>query len=143
MRQWMFAAASVTLIVALWGHLPAVAQRAAQPAAGEAITFEQYCEFRLHDVAQRQARLAQQLAAPGGLSGAERSSLERRTAYYDQLAAMPAEERDRIYRERFDEIDTNHDGKLDPQERAAWREKQRENYRQQTAARTRPAGEQH
>src|SRR6202011_4588514 len=61
MKRWMFAAASVTLIVALWGHLPAVAQRASQPAAGEPITFEQYCDFRRHDVAQRQARLAQQL----------------------------------------------------------------------------------
>src|SRR6266849_4408205 len=108
MRRWMFAA-SATLIMAAWWHLPAVAQRAAQPAAGEAITFEQYRDFRLHDVAQRQARLAQQLAA-SGLSAAETASLERRKAYYDQ--------------------------------RAAWREKQRENYRQQAAARARPAGEQ-
>ena len=52
---------------------------------------------------------------------------------------MPAEERDRLYRERFDQIDTNHDGTLDAQERAAWREKQRENYRQQAAERARPA----
>jgi hypothetical protein len=141
MRRWMFAA-SATLIVAVWWHLPAGAQRAAQPVTGEAITFEQYCDFRLHDVAQRQARLAQQLAAPG-LSVAEKASLERRKAYYDQLAAMPAEERDKLYRERFDEIDINHDGKLDTQERAAWREKQRENYRQQAAARARAAGEQH
>ncbi len=141
MRRWMFAA-SATLIMAAWWHLPAVAQRAAQPAAGEAITFEQYRDFRLHDVAQRQARLAQQLAA-SGLSAAETASLERRKAYYDQLAAMPAEERDRLYRQRFDEIDINHDGKLDTQERAVWREKQRENYRQQAAARARPAGEQH
>jgi hypothetical protein len=43
-----------------------------------------------------------------------------------------------LERERFDQIDTNHDGTLDAQERAAWREKQRENYRQQTAE-TRPA----
>jgi hypothetical protein len=141
MRRWMFAAASVTLIVALWGHLPAVAQRASQPAAGEPITFEQYCDFRRHDVAQRQARLAQQLAVPG-LTGTEKASLERRKAHYDQLAAMPAEEGDKLYRQRFDEIDTNHDGKLDTQERAAWREKQRENYRQQAAARARPASEQ-
>ena len=43
----------------------------------------------------------------------------------------------------FDRVDTNHDGKLDLQERAAWREKQRENYRQQTAARAQPTGGQH
>jgi hypothetical protein len=56
---------------------------------------------------------------------------------------MPAEERDRLYRERFDQIDTNHDGKLDAEERAAWRDNQRENYRHQAAERARPADEQH
>jgi hypothetical protein len=143
MRPWTIAAAVTALIAAVWWHLPAAAQRAAtQPAASEAISFEQYRDFRLHDLAQRQARLGRQLAAPG-LSAPEKTSLERRKAYYDQLAAMPAEERDKLYRERFDEIDTNHDGTLDPQERAAWREKQRENYRQQAVERARPNGEQH
>jgi hypothetical protein len=142
MRPWTFAAAAAALIIAAWWHLPAAAQRTAQPAASESITFEQYRDFRLHDLAQRQARLARELAAPG-LSPAERASLERRKAYYDQLAAMPAEERDQLYRERFDEIDANHDGKLDAQERAAWREKQRETYRQQAAERARAAEAQH
>jgi hypothetical protein len=142
MRPWTITIAAAALIAAAWWHLPAAAQRAPQPAASEAITFEEYRDFRLRDLAQRQARLAQQLAAPG-LSAAERTSLERRKSHYDQLAAMPEEERDRLYRERFDEIDANHDGKLDPQERAAWREKQRENYRQQAAARAHPPGERH
>jgi hypothetical protein len=143
MRPWTIAAAVIALIAAAWWHFPAAAQRVvAQPAASEAITFEQYRDFRLHDLAQRQARLARQLAAPD-LSAAEKASLESRKAYYDQLATMPAEERDRLYRERFDQIDANHDGKLDAQERAAWRDKQRENYRQQAAERARPAGEQH
>ena len=44
---------------------------------------------------------------------------------------------------RFDEIDTNHDGKLDTQERAAWREKQREHYRQQAADRSSTVNQQH
>ena len=133
MRPWTLAAAVAALVLAAWWHLPAAAQRATtQPAATESITFEQYRDFRLHDLAQRQARLARQLAAPG-LTASEKASLESRKTYYDQLAAMPAEERDRLYRERFDQIDTNHDGKLDLQERAAWREKQRENYRQQAA----------
>jgi hypothetical protein len=140
MRPWTIAVAVSALVAAAWWHLPAAAQRApTQPAASESITFEQYRDFRLHDLARRQARLARELAAPG-LSTAEKTSLERRKAYYDQLAAMPEEERDRLYRERFDEIDTNHDGKLDVQERAAWRDKQRENYRQQAAERTQPAG---
>jgi hypothetical protein len=143
MRPWTIAAAVAALIAAAWWHFPAAAQRVAtQPAASEAITFEQYRDFRLHDLAQRQARLARQLAAPD-LSATEKTSLERRKAYYDQLAAMPEAERDTLYRERFDEIDTNHDGKLDVQERAAWREKQRENYRQQAAERGQPAGGQH
>ena len=143
MRPWTIAAAFTALIAAGWWHFPAAAQRAAtQPAASESITFEQYRDFRLRDLAQRQARLARQLAA-AGLSAAEKMSLESRKAYYDQLAAMPEAERDALYRERFDEIDTNHDGTLDVQERAAWREKQRETYRQQAAERTQPAGAQH
>jgi len=135
MKRLMLLSAAAALAVAAWWHLPAAAQRAAQPAASEAITFEQYRDFRLHDLRQRQARLTKQLAAPD-LSAAERGSLERRKAYYDQLAAVSAEERDQLYRERFDQIDVNHDGKLDPEERAAWRETQREFYRQQAAERS-------
>jgi EF-hand domain len=45
--------------------------------------------------------------------------LERQKAYYDRLAATPVEERDRRLRQRFDEIDTNHDGKLDEEEVAS------------------------
>ena len=106
------------------------------------ITFDQYREFRARDLQQRQARLARQLADPG-LPAAEKASIERRKAYYDRVAAMPAEEREQLYRERFDQIDSNHDGKLDPEERAAWREKQREYYRQQSAERAGPADQQH
>jgi hypothetical protein len=108
------------------------AQRA--PAADEVITFEQYRDFRIHDLTQRRARLAQQLGAPN-LSEAEKKRLMRQKTYYDRLAAMPAEEGDRHFRERFDEIDANHDGKLDPEERAVWREKQREYYQQQATER--------
>jgi hypothetical protein len=141
-RSTLLAYAAALLAAAIW-QLPATAQRAPQPtAASEMITFEQYRDFRMRDLSQRQTRLAQQLAAPG-LSAAEKTSLERRKAYYDQLAAMPAEERDQLYHERFDQIDANHDGKLDAEERAAWREKQREHYRQQAAERTGAPGQQH
>jgi hypothetical protein len=108
------------------------AQRA--PAADEVITFEQYRDFRIRDLTQRRARLARQLAAPN-LSAAEKKRLERQKTDYDRLAAMPAEEGDRHFRERFDEIDANHDGELDPEERAVWREKQREYYQQQATER--------
>src|SRR6267143_671449 len=87
MRRLMLLSAAAALAIAAWWHLPAVAQRAAQPAASETITFDQYRDFRLHDLAQRQARLTKQLAAPD-LSAAERGSLERRKAYFDQLATM-------------------------------------------------------
>ena len=139
MKRWTLMAPLALLLVGAWWHWPAVAQRAAQPpAAEEMITFDQYSEFRMRDLEQRQARLLRELAAPG-LTSAERASIERRKAYYDQIASMPAEERDQLFRDRFDQIDTNHDGKLDAGERAAWREKQREYYRQQAAERAHPS----
>jgi hypothetical protein len=142
MKKWALPAAAAVLLAMAWSHWPAVAQRATETAAaGEMVTFDQYRDFRARDLAQRQARLARQLADPG-LSAAEKASIERRKAYYNRLTAMPAEERDQLYRERFDQIDSNHDGKLDPEERAAWREKQREFYRQQSAERARPADRQ-
>jgi hypothetical protein len=133
---------AAALAIAAWWNLPAAAQRGPQSAASEVITFEQYREFRLHDLAQRQARLTKQLAARD-LSAAQKGSLERRKSYYDQLAVMSPEERDEFYRERFDQIDANHDGKLDPEERAAWREKQREFYRAQATERSAAINQQH
>jgi hypothetical protein len=143
MKKWMLPAAAAVVLAMAWSHWPAVAQRPPQPAAaGDLITFDQYRDFRARDLQQRQARLARQLTE-SGISAAEKASVERRKAYYDRLAAMPAEDRDQLYRERFDQIDSNHDGKLDPEERAAWREKQREYYRQQSAERAGPADQQH
>jgi hypothetical protein len=142
MSKWTLPAAA-TVLLAAWWPWPAAAQRAPQPdaAAADTITFDEYRNFRARDVQQRRARLARQLADPG-ISAAEKASVERRKAYYDRVAAMPAEERDQFYRERFDQIDSNRDGKLDPEERAAWREKQREYYRQQSAERASPADQQ-
>ena len=143
MKKWTLPAAAAVLLAMAWWQWPAVAQRATEPAAaGDMITFDQYREFRARDLQQRQARLARQLADPG-LPAAEKASVQRRKAYYDRVAAMPAEEREQLYRERFDQIDSNHDGKLDPEERAAWREKQREYYRQQSSERAGPADQQH
>jgi hypothetical protein len=137
LRSWKLIAPAALLLAAAWWQWPAAAQRAPTAAGPDLITFDQYRDFRMRDLQQRQARLARQLTAPG-VTAAEKAGLERRKAYWDQLAAMPAEERDQIFRERFDQIDTNHDGKLDPEERAAWREKQREIYRQQRAGRVHP-----
>jgi hypothetical protein len=152
MRPWtLVIAVSALLAAALW-HLPATAQHvtgdasavpsAAPPAvspkpstiAPQSISFDDYRAFRLRDIARRQARLAHALAAPD-LSPAQKTSLEQRKAYYDSLAAMPASERDQLFRARFDQIDRDRDGVLDDAERAAWRVKQRERYRALAAQR--------
>jgi hypothetical protein len=150
-------AACALLGAALW-HLPATAQHTApaqtpapvlaQPAAGTSgeataphrvspstITFAEYRDFRVRDIAQRRARLAQALTAPD-LSPGDKESLQARKAYYDRLMALPTAERDRLFRERFDQIDTDHGGVIDENERAAWRQKQRERYRELAAQRT-------
>jgi hypothetical protein len=45
--------------------------------------------------------------------------------HYDWFAGLSDADRDRRFRERFDQMDSNHDGVVDPTERAAWHEKQR------------------
>ena len=108
-------------------------------AATDTITFEQYRDWRLHFIEERQIQIAAELAEKG-LSAERRTGLDRQKAYYDFFAAMPTAERDRRFRDRFDEIDTNHDGIIDHTERAAWHEKQRafydrpNSYRRETAA---------
>jgi hypothetical protein len=116
----LFAAAS---------HLPAQAAAAvaADSAAADTITFEQYRDWRLHFIDERQTQIAAELAEKD-LSTQRKTALERQKAYYDFFAAMPAAERDRRFRERFDQIDTNHDGVIDLAERTAWHEKQRAFY---------------
>jgi hypothetical protein len=152
----LLAAFAAVLAAAFW-HLPATAQGGAapqrQPAAAAtappaaapapaAITFDEYRDFRTHYIAARQAALARQLASPG-VSAGEKARLDRIKAYYDRLAALPAAERDRLFRARFDQIDTNHDGKLDGAERAAWRAKQRQHYSELAAERAAAQAERH
>jgi len=50
---------------------------------------------------------------------------EVRYTHYDWFAGLSDVERDRRFRERFDQMDSNHDGVVDPAERAAWHDKQR------------------
>ena len=150
MRRSIFLAAFALVLAAGSWHLAAIAQDGlgvpqppAPPVAGvppggrpaaAGITFNEYRDFRTHYIAARQAGLARALAAPR-LSPDEKARLERVKAYYDRLAAMPAAERDRLFRARFDQIDANHDGKLDDAERAAWRAKQRQYYSEAAAER--------
>jgi len=133
--RWSLLAASALLAACLW-----VPSQAAPPnpepdvsaGSGETITFDQYREWRLHNIQERQTALAKRLAAKD-LTADQRNRLDQQKSYYDWLAGMPNDERDRRFRERFDLIDANHDGKIDTAERAAWREKQRDRYRQHAA----------
>lgn len=131
-------AAAASLFVAVL-CLPAQAAPAADAAAADTITFDQYRDWRLHFIEERQTQIAAELAQKD-LAAQRRTGLERQKAYYDFFATMSSAERDRRFRERFDEIDTNHDGIIDPAERAAWHDKQRafydrsNFYRRQTAA---------
>jgi hypothetical protein len=153
MRRWTLIAAALALTGAALWHLPATAQHTVAASAAETdlpqpgaiqtapravapqlITFDEYRDFRLRDIAERRERLAHALMSPD-LTVAQKASLEARKGYYDRLAAMPAAARDRLFRARFDEIDTDHDGLIDDAERAAWREKQHEHYRELAAAR--------
>ena len=111
--------------------------QAAQPAAptdtvapgraDDTISFEQYREWRLRFIEQRQTQLAAQLAA-ADLQPRQRARLEQVKAYYDWFAGLPEADRDRRFRERFDQIDRNHDGIIDHAERTAWHDKQRAFY---------------
>jgi hypothetical protein len=129
-------AAAASLFAAAF-YLPAEAAPAA--ADTDTITFDQYRDWRLHFIEERQIQVAAELAEKD-LTAQRRAGLERQKAYYDFFAAMSPAERDRRFRERFDEIDTNHDGIIDHNERAAWHDKQRafydrsNSYRRETAA---------
>ena len=160
MRRWTLIAAAFALFGAALWHLPATAQHSVaapvpaqpgvaaahpdrpRPVAPQLITFDEYRDFRLRNIGQRREQLARALAT-SDLSAAQKKSLEARKAYYDRLAAMPSDARDRLFRARFDQIDTDHDGLIDDAERTAWREKQREHYRELAADRAPAAADQH
>lgn len=76
---------------------------------------------------RRRSELATQLTS-SDLPAERKARLQQVKEYYDWFANLPAPDRDRRFRERFDRIDANHDGEIDPNERSAWREKQRAFY---------------
>ena len=138
--KWTLLAASATLAATLWLPVEA-AQPLAPGAAADTISFEQYRDWRLAFIERRQGELERQLAA-SDLPAQRKARLLQVKAYYDWLAGLPEADRDRRFHERFDRIDANHDGVMDPAERAAWRDKQRALYRTRSAAQT-TAAEQH
>ncbi|MGE5271508.1 MAG: EF-hand domain-containing protein [Thiohalocapsa sp.] len=127
--RWTFVAICAAIVAGLW--LPGQAAHPAEPthaaAAPETITFEEYRDWRNNFIERRRDELAIQLEA-GNLPAVQKARLERIKAYYDGFATLPAAERDGHFHQRFDRIDTNHDGKIDAAERAAWREKRRALY---------------
>jgi hypothetical protein len=120
------ALASAAALFVAASSLPAHAA-AAPTVTSDTITFDQYRDWRLHFIEQRQTQIAAELTEKN-LTAERRAGLERQKAYYDFFAAMSPAERDRRFRERFDQIDANHDGIIDESERAAWHEKQRAFY---------------
>ena len=140
--RWTLLAACAAIAATFW--LPGeAAQPASRPAtastADDAITFEQYRDWRLNFIERRRSELAMQLAA-SDLAAPRKARLEQIKAYYDWLAGLPEADRDNRFRERFDRIDANHDGRIDAGERAAWHDKQRAFYRRDRAA-AHPAAE--
>ena len=130
-------AAALSLLAVAW-NLPADAAPASTDTTADTITFDQYRDWRMHFIDERQTQIAAQLAEKN-LTAERRAALERQKAYYDFFATMSSAERDRRFRQRFDEIDTNHDGVIDHGERAAWHDKQRvfyehSSYRRDSAA---------
>jgi len=103
--------------------------------ANQSITFSEYRNWRMAYMERRRSELTVQLAT-ADLTPQRKSRLEQTKTYYDWLAGLPDGERDRRFRERFDRIDTNHDGQIDTTERAAWRDKQRAFYHRETGAHT-------
>src|ERR1700691_218479 len=66
--------------------LPAAAATAPAPAA-DTITFDQYRDWRMHFIEQRQTQIAAELAEKD-LSATRRAALDRQKAYYDYFAAI-------------------------------------------------------
>jgi hypothetical protein len=138
--RWTLFAASASVVLCLWlpGEAAPPTTQASPAASGETITFEQYRDWRLHQIERRQTGLTARLAVTD-LPEREKSRLAQTKSYYDWLASLPDAERDRRFRERFDRIDTNHDGQIDAAERAAWRDKQRAFYPSERRAARPPA----
>jgi hypothetical protein len=128
--RWMLLAMSAAVAIGLW--LPGNAAEptpGAELGAGVAnITFAQYRDWRNAFNARRRSELARQLST-ADLPPDRKTRLQQVKAYYDWLAGLPQAERDRRYRARFDQMDTDHDGTIDPTERAAWRAKRAVYYR--------------
>jgi hypothetical protein len=124
--RWVLFLMSAAICLGLW--LPGEAAQQAPAAVSDKITFAQYRDWRNAYNERRRSELAVQLSK-ADLPAAQKARVQQVKAYYDWLAGLSEADRDKRYRERFDLIDTDHDGTIDTTERAAWRDKQRAFYR--------------
>jgi len=108
--------------------LPAAAQTAPPPPPGPQqgtpLTFDQFKALQLQQMQRVQALLVQRLAA-ADLPPDRRQRLEHQQAQLGKLAALPPDQLDQLLRRRFDRMDANHDGVVDPGELQAFRQAQR------------------
>jgi hypothetical protein len=136
--RWAFPIAVAAIAATLW--LPGEAAQPATDAAAnkDAISFGQYRDWRNVLIERRRIELSVELSAKD-LSPPRKTRLEQVKAYYEWFAGLPEEDRNRRFRERFDRIDSNHDGTIDSGERVAWREKQSAFYHRADASSRQPA----
>jgi hypothetical protein len=136
--RWVLFAMSVAIAASFW--LPGEAAQPVPAAANaDKITFPQYRDWRNAFIERRRSELSMQLSV-ADLPAARKARLQPVKAYYDWLAGLAEADRDRRFRERFDRIDSDHDGTIDAAERTTWRDEQRAFYRRSAAASRTPAG---
>jgi hypothetical protein len=116
---------TIAAIALLLSGLTASAQTATPQPPGQAITFDQFKAQQLQQLQRAQARVTQRLGAPD-LPPDQRQRLEHQQAQLGKVAALPPDQQDAVLHRRFDRIDANHDGVIDPGELQAFRQAQRE-----------------
>jgi len=133
--RFSIAAAGIAL---LFCGLTAAAQNAPpNPPQGARLGFDQYKAQQLQQMKSVQAFVAERLAARD-LPPEQRQRLEHQQAQLGRFGSLPPEQQDRLLRRRFERMDVNRDGVVEPSELQAFRQAQRE--RAQTKRDTGGAG---
>jgi len=109
------------------------------PPQGQPGTFDQFKAQQMLQLQRAQARVAQRLAAPD-LPADQHQRLEHQQAQLGKFAAMPPDRQDQVLHRRFDRIDANHDGVIDPGELQAFQQQHRERAEARKNAASDPGG---
>ena len=118
-------AASIALLCSTHTVSAQTAPPPSGPPQGQPITFDQFKTMQLQQLERAQARVAQRLAAPD-LPPDQHQRLEHQQSQLGRFASMPPDQQDQVLHRRFDRIDANHDGVIDPGELRAFRQQHRE-----------------